>query len=174
MLMAGVGDQQANVGAEDDCLRLADTALGLQVAVAGDRGDPPVRGDPPGPVMAALARNRAPAASTASPAAKARATLVAVPRCRCSHSQRSRRSRRRCRTYHFSSIVFLVLLATGLTARGAGGPNTSCSPDISVTSPYGTVSIQQKGKGTSVQWGAFPSAPLGHVDGDRLPGRRED
>ena len=80
----------------------------------------------------------------------------------------------------FSSIAFSIMLATGLMGCGAGGPDTSCSPDISVTSPYGTVSIQQKGKDSSIQWGAYPSTPLVgtytatvYRDGKRIDGPKK-
>jgi hypothetical protein len=56
------------------------------------------------------------------------------------------------RRRHAVKILLLsVTLILGATSCGAGGPDTSCSPEIAYTNDYGTVSIQQGGPNKSIQ-----------------------
>lgn len=57
-------------------------------------------------------------------------------------------------------LLLFVTLILGTTSCGAGGPDTSCSPEIAYTNDYGTVSIQQGGPNKSIQWGACPTIEL--------------
>jgi hypothetical protein len=59
-----------------------------------------------------------------------------------------------------ASVVAEAAAAIVLVGCGSGGPDTSCSPIHEFSNTYGTVSIQQRGPGYGLQWGAYPTRQL--------------
>lgn len=59
-----------------------------------------------------------------------------------------------------SSVAAALAVTTALVGCGSGGPDTSCSPSHEFTNGYGTISIQQRGPGYGLQWGAYPTVQL--------------
>jgi hypothetical protein len=57
-------------------------------------------------------------------------------------------------------VVALVIGSLALTACGAGGSNTSCSPNFSPSNSYGRISAQQRGRGYGIQWGVYPNTSV--------------
>lgn len=69
-------------------------------------------------------------------------------------------TRAKLRLRWLATLALIALIAATGCAVEVSPPKGPCSPSYEAPSAYGSFSAQQRGPGTSIQWGIYPNYPV--------------